>query len=57
MSKNAHKYGFHNSYQKWRKNDWYEIEPWHWRYIWEELAQYLYEEKITFSQFYDKTKK
>lgn len=57
MSKNAHKYGFHNSYQKWREIDWYEIEPWHWRYVWKELSQYLYEEKITFSQFYDKTKK
>lgn len=57
MEENAHKYGFHNSYQKWREIDWYEIEPWHWRYVWKELAKELYEEKITFSQFFEKTKK
>lgn len=57
MGENAHKYGFHNSYQKWRKIDGYEIEPWHWRYVWNNLAKELFEEKITFSEYYNKTKK
>ena len=49
---NANKYWFHNTYQKWLSIDWYEIEPWHWRYIWEELAWYLKDEKITLAEFY-----
>ena len=30
---NAHRYGFHNTYQKGLDIDGYEIEPWHWRYV------------------------
>lgn len=52
MKENAHKYWFHNSYQKGRDIDGYAIEPWHWRYVWKELAQELHEKNITFSQFY-----
>lgn len=52
LSKNAHFYGFHNTYQKWLKIDGYEIEPWHWRYVWVELATYLYENNLTFAEFY-----
>jgi len=33
MKENAHKYGFHNSYQKGLEIDGYDIEPWHWRYL------------------------
>jgi len=54
MKENAYKYWFHNTYQKWLKIDWYEIEPWHWRYLWYDLAKYLDEKKITFAQFYNK---
>ena len=50
---NAHKYGFHNSYQKWLEVDWYEVEPWHWRFIWEKLATYLYENSMTIAEFYN----
>ena len=50
---NAHRYGFHNSYQKWLDVDWYEVEPWHWRYLWEKLATYLYENNITIAEFYN----
>lgn len=53
FNENAHIYGFTNSYQKWPEIDWYEIEPWHWRYIWEEMATYLKEHKLTFSEFYN----
>jgi len=51
LSKNAYKYGFHNTYQKWRDIDWYEIEPWHWRYLWVDFASYLYENNLTFAEF------
>ena len=52
FKQNAHKYGFHNSYQNWVETDWYEIEPWHWRYLWKDLAKYLHEKDITFGEFY-----
>ncbi len=51
-----YKFGFENSYQKWVKIDWYAVEPWHWRYVWVELATYLKKEKITFAEYYYKIK-
>jgi len=54
LKNNWEKYWFTNTYQKWVKIDWYAIEPWHWRYIWVELASYLKKEKITFAEFYYK---
>lgn len=54
LQENAHLYGFHNSYQNGIEIDGYEKEPWHWRYLGKELASYLYEEKISFSEFYKK---
>ena len=52
---NAHKYGFHNSYQKWMEVDGKIIEPWHWRYVWVNLATYLHEHNQTFAEyFYEK---
>jgi len=56
LDKNAHNYGFHNTYQKWSKIDWYAIEPWHWRYVWIPLATYLKENDITIAEFYYKFK-
>ncbi len=50
--KNAHKYGFHNSYQKGKKIDGYVKEPWHWRYVWVELATFLHDNNITFAEYY-----
>lgn len=49
---NAYKYWFHNTYQKWLEIDWYEIEPWHWRYLWKDLAKYLLENDMTFAEYY-----
>ena len=56
FKKNAWKYWFTNTYQKWLAIDWYEIEPWHWRYIGQKLAKYLLDNNMTFAEFYDKQK-
>lgn len=47
MQKNAHKYGFILSYPK--GNSYYMYEPWHWRFVGEELATDLYESKKMFA--------
>ena len=54
LQSNAHLYGFHNTYQKGLEIDTYEIEPWHWRYMWIELATYLKEKDLTFAEYYKK---
>ena len=54
LNQNAYKYWFTNSYQKWLKVDWYAIEPWHWRYVWEDLATYLSENNLTLAEFVQK---
>lgn len=54
LNENAHKYGFHNTYQKWVLIDWYEEEPWHWRFLWVELANILKKEWETFAEYYTK---
>lgn len=54
MKDNWYKYGFTNSYQNWAKIDWYSVEPWHWRYVWVELATYFKKDKMTFWEFYYK---
>ena len=57
LANNAHLYGFHNTYQKGIEIDGYEIEPWHWRYLWVPLATHLKENDLTFAEFYNKYKK
>jgi len=52
LNEHAHTYGFHNTYQKGREVDGYEIEPWHWRYLGVPLATYLKDQDITFGEFY-----
>lgn len=52
LNENAHKYGFHNTYQKWLSIDWYEIEPWHWRYLWVEMATSLWNNNLTIAEYY-----
>lgn len=54
LNENANTFGFHNTYQKWLEIDGYEIEPWHWRYIWIGFATYLKENNITIAEFYNK---
>lgn len=48
LQNNAHKYGFILSYP--RSNSYYIYEPWHWRFVGEDLAEDLYAEK---KNFYD----
>lgn len=54
LNKNAHKYWFHNTYQKWLEIDSYDIEPWHWRYLWENFATYLKNNDLTIAEYYYK---
>lgn len=49
---NAHRYGWHNTYQKWVEIDTYQQEPWHRRYLWRELATELFERKMTLAEWY-----
>ena len=51
MRAHAHEFGFTQSYQKGVDVDGYIIEPWHWRYVGKDLATYLWENKMTFSQY------
>lgn len=48
LEKNAHRYGFTLSYPK--GNAYYIYEPWHWRFVGEELARDLRDDK---KHFYD----
>ncbi len=52
LQENAHRFGYHNSYQNWRAIDGYEIEPWHWRYVWTELAWDLKNQWMTLTEYY-----
>ncbi len=52
LQNNAYKYWFINSYQKWIKIDWFPKEPWHWRYVWNKLAKYLYDNHLTLIEYY-----
>lgn len=54
LAGNAHKYGFIIRYPK-NKTDitGYSYEPWHVRYVGEELATYLYENDLTLDEFYE----
>jgi len=49
---NAHKYGFHNSYQKWMDVDGKMVEQRHWRYVWKELATILHDRWQTFTEYF-----
>lgn len=48
LQKNAYKYGFILSYPK--DNQYYIFEPWHWRFVGKELAEYLHDNE---KNFYD----
>ncbi len=43
---NAYRYGFVLSYPK--GNTYYQFEPWHWRFVGEDLARYLHKKRINF---------
>ena len=48
LRQNAHQYGFALSYPE--DNDYYQFEPWHWRFVGRALAQKLHDEN---KNFYD----
>lgn len=51
LASNAHRYGRHNTYQKWVDIDTYQVEPRHRRYVGRELATELYDKKMTFGEW------
>lgn len=51
MRKNAHKYGFTESYQNGPLIDNYEKEPWHWRYIGVDMATQLHNLGFSYTQY------
>jgi len=57
LNNNAYKYWFINSYKKWIDVDTYPKEPWHWRYVWLSLAEYLAKNNIDFSEYFYSLKK
>ena len=53
MQQNAHKYGFILRYPKDKvKQTGYQYESWHYRYVGTEVATYIYENKISYDEYY-----
>ncbi len=53
LAKNAHKYGFHLRYPKGKESiTGYIFEPWHFRYVGENLATKLYQSGKTIEEYY-----
>ena len=53
LSKNAYKYGFIERYPKDKEYiTGYIFEPWHYRYVGETVAKYIYDHQITFDEYY-----
>lgn len=54
VSENAYKYGFIIRFPKDKEYiTGYQYEPWHYRYVGEEAAKYIYENDITFEEYYE----
>lgn len=54
VSKNAHKYGFIIRFPEDKEYiTGYQYEPWHYRYVGESAAKYIYENDITFEEYYE----
>ncbi len=53
LVENAHKYGFIQRYPTDKINiTGYDFESWHYRYVGVEAATYIYENGITFDEYY-----
>ena len=53
LKENAYKYGFILRYPEGKeKITGYDFEPWHYRYVGKEVAKQIYEEDITFDEYY-----
>lgn len=54
MKENAHLYGFILRYPKGKeKITGFKYEPWHYRYVGEEIAKVIYENNLTLEEYYD----
>ncbi len=51
MQANAHLYGWTQSYQNGEYIDAYEVEPWHWRYLWVDLATKLKGLNMSYTEY------
>lgn len=55
INENAHKYGFILRFSKSGENiTGFRNEPWHYRYVGKKIADYIYDNKITFEEYYVK---
>ena len=53
MKENAYKYGFIQRYQKGKEDiTGYKSEAWHYRYVGKKIAKYIYENNITYEEYY-----
>lgn len=53
LSKNAYKYGFIQRYPKDKEYiTGYMYESWHYRYVGDEIAKYIYENNLTYEEYY-----
>lgn len=53
MKDNAYKYGFILRYPEGKENiTGYNYEPWHYRYVGKEVAKYIYDNDITFEEYW-----
>ncbi|MDD2203108.1 MAG: M15 family metallopeptidase [Bacilli bacterium] len=56
MAKNAHTYGFILRYPENKTNiTGYKFESWHFRYVGKDVAKYIYENDLTFDEYYAMT--
>ena len=53
MLENAYKYGFILRFKKSNASfTGFRSEPWHYRYVGKKIAKYIYENKISFEEYY-----
>ena len=53
IQENAHKYGFIQRFpEKYEAITGFRAEPWHYRYVGEKIATYIYENNISFEEYY-----
>ncbi len=54
ISQNAYRYGFILRYPEGKEYiTGYQYEPWHYRYVGKEVAQYIYDNQITYEEYYE----
>lgn len=55
MKNNAYKYGFIMRYpEEKQKITGFKYEPWHYRYVGKDVAEYIYENKLTLEEYFSK---